>query len=932
MSIEDVNKRIEEMKKERREKNRARRETLRQLGKSDAEIDKLIPREEGDEVDDSYTVEPGGTVVLGDNPQKGLDELKEENEDEPAEILPSDSPERDEYFRLKKERYLEQKKRIPDDQSVHKDNLTNAEVAYMNFKERKVKELMTEPDGKQKAREFLFGEVELKRKFERENKLVGKSERLKSALSRGIEAWDKWGTEKGPKRYVKRVMKAGVSLTLIGLTSSWGVENLSKIGVGSATAIGGDISSYLLNRIGIGASMAAIISAIPEKHRKWAGLAMMSASALIPVLSGAGAVAGLGVVGASAFGYGLSHLTKRYDKKIKTRIEKTKSEIKWDEAEDHLAEIERKIENILKQSEITRITGKAIEAVTAIVGSMAYLEVAGAIQDSSSEKGGHENKDEEPEKIINKKPFEKLDKIREESAEQRHQDLLENPAYQEHLQKMAEHHQAELEVQQENAESISKFQEEVDKVPLRPEHAEKSETHTDTSESKPDASVSEDIENDQKNLQFKTEKGEIVNSDAVVHKGEGIETALARQIENNPDLAKALGYKGDINDADALHQFAGKEAHVLAEKEGYADQSVNEADKTAYEIKSENGEITIEKKDVSSEEIRSEYVDTSKESTGESGTEEHQAYEFKKEGGYQPDQQINIENTQPSPQITSGGEMGTRPFSTYALLNPEEMRHQANEVFRLNLENIYSEIKNLTGHEVHIGDIKLNAAEITDQKLDDVRAEYMPIVSYIQELEKTTGIHPIRDTHLHPAETATEYINRVLQTSAEKGVLLKASIDDHGLTHMEELPLSQQNIEDLSKNDSNSSQTEASKEINIIKTPESLDEFKKLSVGQETDFGNLRLVKGDTNSYQFRTEDGQTINFSLRSEPDPTGKEDMFGIFDKNGILSTDKALPLKQLICDNISDKTSGLARDLQIEIARNKVEVDYIKDVKFD
>lgn len=43
-----------------------------------------------------------------------------------------------------------------------------------------------------------------------------------------------------------------------------------------------------------------------------------------------------------------------------------------------------------------------------------------------------------------------------------------------------------------------------------------------------------------------------------VHKGEGIENAFIRQIESDKVLAEKLGFKGDINDAKALHQFAGQ--------------------------------------------------------------------------------------------------------------------------------------------------------------------------------------------------------------------------------------------------------------------------------------------------------------------------------------------------------------------------------------
>jgi hypothetical protein len=92
-----------------------------------------------------------------------------------------------------------------------------------------------------------------------------------------------------------------------------------------------------------------------------------------------------------------------------------------------------------------------------------------------------------------------------------------------------------------------------------------------------------------------------VNPDAVIHKNEGIEHAFRRQIEHDGNLARSLGFKGDINDPKALHQFSGGAAHRLALNHGYVDGKTGEEirikgpdDEVAYQIKSENGEIKID--------------------------------------------------------------------------------------------------------------------------------------------------------------------------------------------------------------------------------------------------------------------------------------------------------------------------------------------------
>jgi hypothetical protein len=54
---------------------------------------------------------------------------------------------------------------------------------------------------------------------------------------------------------------------------------------------------------------------------------------------------------------------------------------------------------------------------------------------------------------------------------------------------------------------------------------------------------------------------------AVAHKGEGVESTFIRQFAANP---AAYGFNGK-DDAKAIHQWAGRQAHLLAIKAGYYD-------------------------------------------------------------------------------------------------------------------------------------------------------------------------------------------------------------------------------------------------------------------------------------------------------------------------------------------------------------------------
>jgi len=86
---------------------------------------------------------------------------------------------------------------------------------------------------------------------------------------------------------------------------------------------------------------------------------------------------------------------------------------------------------------------------------------------------------------------------------------------------------------------------------------------------------------------------------AVVRKGEGVTHVFVRQMKNNHELAKALGFKGDFENSKDLIKFA-KE---LAIKTGYIDPEGHEirvsvADKIAYEIKVVDQKIIVNEIDI----------------------------------------------------------------------------------------------------------------------------------------------------------------------------------------------------------------------------------------------------------------------------------------------------------------------------------------------
>jgi hypothetical protein len=126
-----------------------------------------------------------------------------------------------------------------------------------------------------------------------------------------------------------------------------------------------------------------------------------------------------------------------------------------------------------------------------------------------------------------------------------------------------------------------------------------------------------------------------INLDAIIHKGQGIEHALIRQIEHNPKLVQELHFKGNINDAKAVHAFAQRQAHILATKMGYVSSNgqeirVSGADKVAYEIDHDaDGKIIINERTVADGKL----FDTHHEGdTFEKGDQIQKEYEYKYAG------------------------------------------------------------------------------------------------------------------------------------------------------------------------------------------------------------------------------------------------------------------------------------------------------------
>jgi hypothetical protein len=288
----------------------------------------------------------------------------------------------------------------------------------------------------------------------------------------------------------------------------------------------------------------------------------------------------------------------------------------------------------------------------------------------------------------------------------------------------------------------------------------------------------------------KVEKIVPVNTDAIVGKGEGIEHALIRQILHNPDLAKQLGFQGDVNDAAALKNFAGREAHILALRENLGNTGIKgSGGEIAYEIKMENGQPTLVAKTPDGQIISdpSQYEYEMKASAPIEPAEQVQSGEIDKDlSDRQTDPfEIPAEQKIPSEEITEGiqsekQQAGIDPKLFIDPQNPSLLSDRGlKEVVRTCKESIAKMFPDKMDAWERIREAKETASAnvLMGMDVSEVSPEYKNIVSYFHKLYKITGLRPIEESALNSAESPEEYLIRAVKKATLDGNLEKAKFN-----------------------------------------------------------------------------------------------------------------------------------------------------------
>ena len=380
--------------------------------------------------------------------------------------------------------------------------------------------------------------------------------RMKKGVIDGLTKWETYGEgEQGVKGFGKRMFKAGVNIALIGAASAASIELLAKNSTMiTATALSSVATSSLVKRTMIGLGFASVMDVAGkyiknEKVKKYLPIALgLTAALAMPYFAGAaaativtsGAVAGI----SSAVGYFVS-------KNIKGKFTNEKIEERKDAAIQKLfakyqieggaldlsriPEIEEECDKLIKKFENITIAGK-------IADQAFKLATGAAISTLMISGSGY---------------------AREHVGGGVHQvsagDAKTNAEHAAALKNL-EHMKADHESSVKHLEQLKAEHETV--------------------------------------LKWEAKAEEI--KVAMVHEGGSYEHSLIHQIEVDHGVkAVELGYKGDVNDVKALHEFAGHQAHVIALHNGIVNSAGNQegitaADKIAPILKIENGHATIE--------------------------------------------------------------------------------------------------------------------------------------------------------------------------------------------------------------------------------------------------------------------------------------------------------------------------------------------------
>jgi len=587
-----------------------------------------------------------------------------------------------------------------------------------NKDESEEKELT--PEKIESLEEMLSGlEKEAKDKLEN-GPLTSK---MKGLVLSGLDKWENFGKgEEGIKGFAKRFSKMAVNLALIGAISSISVQELAKMGVGTATALSGGVMSKLATKMSVGLGIGGIMEVtgnkIPDKIKKWmpAIMGVIGTGTAFAITGGAAGVvaglsAGVGYVGSKYIGG--KYTNEKIDEREKEAKQNFLLLLKEREKEgeidfNKIDQIKNDYNKILKKYENQRTWAK-LEAGAGKLGVGALIsgismEVSGLHHDSVDPQqiNTTEIKTTEPSNIIE------------------NTNIITEPATPEHLkiEAVADNGQGAISTLRELQGKLKiEYGDNLDNAPENVKHILNTDAHKLAQEYgmyKPgeDAESAKFLAGDK--IIFDKETGEIIfdkvksDTDFILQKGNEVHE-----------------YKGEMSDTD------------------HSGLETNDADK--YKLP-EQTNPNVEQSDLTNDKYKlPEQTNPETEKQIESSLEKSTTHNIRGE---------ILLNSKGDEIIT------TEPL---AGLSTEDL-HKVYVTFHENINHLFPTDKLMESWDLIKRSIPADRLMELYGK-GEVTPEYNPLIEHIKKLEEITGFKPISENAITftPAESITHFINRAME-------------------------------------------------------------------------------------------------------------------------------------------------------------------------
>lgn len=632
------------------------------------------------------------------------------------------------------------------------------------------KEAQESEEKKQEVREKILARLETEKKTEaQESSFYGKA-------NKGLDWWENLGkNEKGWKGFGKRFFKTGVNLALIGVISSVSVEKAAQMGIGTAATLGGGTTAYLINKIGLGLGIAALMESAGGEKMSPKTKKIIQGVMLVGVIGAGALVAGGGLAVPLAAGAGMlasriaqrEYSEERTKRKKEEKMEKILKKYDPEKLSGNLEKIEDEINQTIGQWEERRkFWGKVLRGGLALGTSIAFLEVSG-VNNPETEHLNNDNLNEG-----SRFQGEEITKAVEQTNEGT--GISENPTGETEGSEQATSPE-EANFEETNPESSIEINEiNFEKLNITFENG---------------AGGIKGIEQLQKQIQEQVNAGEIDLDKAPASVQEFMK-------EDPTQMAIILGFFNPGDEAESLSVFEGSTLgfdengnlsyHDIKTGEDYLLIN-NNGEVTSYDGRmfDSNPIPTNPESEIDKELMDQQVAPETENSVGNENTNDDlRSQQINRETGKLMNaQEVNpTPETNPTPESETPTE-GTNPETNQnenTIVNKEnpyglspETLKEVNTTYENNIEKIFPDNESQNAWNQIKNSHSTNAGTVLKMNPEEVKESYKPLISFMQKLKEATNLTPRTETLIQPSETSSQFIKRALEKVAQMGQLDK---------------------------------------------------------------------------------------------------------------------------------------------------------------